>query len=151
MTETIPTRIWIEHNAIHYSPTPTGSWTLPVADLVVFGEYTNQNGPFLDDYYFVFVVDSQHAYGASFYSEGREMFLTDLSTRLGVQLECGLLGSTDFASNVLWPPDLAGQPLYEFAEKSTPTIGAKLLQWFGFRGIDVAYSRQVLAKLARRT
>ena len=75
MTETIPTRIWIEHNAIHYSSTPTGSWTLPVADLVVFGEYTNQNGPFLDDYYFVFVVDSQHAYGGLFIPKEGKGFL----------------------------------------------------------------------------
>jgi hypothetical protein len=149
MTGTFPTRIWIEHNAIHYSPAPTGSWTLPLADLVVFDEYTNPSGPFLDDYYFVFVVDFQHAYGASFYSEGRERFLGELSERLGVQLECGLLGSTDFASNVLWPPDLAGQPLYQFAEKPTPTIGAKLLRWFGIGGVDATYSPQVLAKLER--
>ena len=118
---------------------------------MVFGEYTNQSGPFLDDYYFVFVVDSQHAYGASFYSEGRERFLADLSKRLGVQLECGLLGSTDFASNVLWPPGLAGQPLYQFAEKPIPTIGAKLLRWFGIGGADATYSPQVLAKLEGRS
>ncbi len=151
MTEKSSERLWLDGNAIHYTSPSNGSWAIPLADLLIFGEFTNGEGPFLVDYYFVFLTGPEQSYGASFYAEGREAFLKALGTHLGVVFEWKLVHSTDLASNVLWPTDIAGQPLYAFAEKPPTDIGARVLRWFGFGRVDVTYSKQVLAKLGERT
>jgi hypothetical protein len=149
-TEKNSGRLWVEAGTIHYDFFPDVSWTIPLDELLIFGEYTNAAGPFLDDYYFVFVTGLEKVYAASFYSEGRDEFLKVLGRKLKVTFECKLVGSTDCASNVLWPTDIVGQPLYEFVEKPTKGIGTKVLRWFGFGRMDATYSPQVLAKLGQQ-
>ena len=89
-------------------------WELPVCDIRVIGEMTNDHGPFVDDYSFCFATDGDSWYEGSFYAEGREEFLNSLAIVLGCKLTLRLVGSTDYDSNVLWPPHLAGTPMFSF-------------------------------------
>jgi hypothetical protein len=148
MGETAPARIWLDEVGIHYEAFPVASWILRLEDLVVVGEYTNCDFPFVDDYYFVFVLGPQDVYLASFYSEGREEFLKALGSKLGITLECRLIASTEFASNVLWPQALSGEPLYVFKRK--PGLMSGLLRFIGWREFEVGFSPRVLATLNSR-
>jgi hypothetical protein len=113
--ESLAKRLWLETDTIHYRVTAVGEWTLPVNRVKLLGEYTDPNGPYVDDYFFVFVFEPDcDWYEASFYSEGREAFLSQLGLRLGSELRCGLCHSTDDNSRLIWPPQIEGQPLFDF-------------------------------------
>ena len=104
------------------------NWSLPISQIQIVGEYTDSNGPYLDDYFFVFVLSNGSWRQASFYAEGRDSFLTELSSKLGHKLECGLCNSTSLKSRVLWPEKLSGEILFTFARAPGPKgFFAKLL------------------------
>ena len=106
--------IQLDGGVIRYRSTVFGNWDLPAADVRIMGESTDQSGPG-DDYWFCFASGPWSWLEASFYAEGREKFLRDLGARLGSPLELGLMHSTDFASRVLWPPSLAGEPMFQYS------------------------------------
>ncbi len=91
------------------------NWTLPLSEIRLIGEYTNSDGPHLDDYFFVFVLADGSWRQASFYAVGREAFLLALGKEIGSELECGLCSSTKLKSRILWPEGLCGQTLFTFA------------------------------------
>ncbi|HEY7402551.1 MAG TPA: hypothetical protein VIB39_03445 [Candidatus Angelobacter sp.] len=94
-------------------------WRFSVDKLLLLAEYTNDHGPMFNDYYFVFWSreDGQlWEATVSFYAEGRDTALEVLSKRLNADLSLGLTGSTEWASRVVWPPELAGHPYFAFRE-----------------------------------
>jgi hypothetical protein len=98
-------------------------WSLPIKRLTVIGEYTNADGPWVDDYYFAFVPEALDWCEVSFYSDERDDALKVLGERLGHPLECGLQASANLASRVMWPASLLGRPLFDF--RPTPRQGLK--------------------------
>ena len=111
-------RVWLEGDEIHCESYICGDWSLPLSAIRVIGEYTNQNGPGVDDYFFAFVISLNEMWReASFYAEGRESFLAELRTRLGCECSCLLYASTDFRSRVWWPAELAGKEMFEFRQE----------------------------------
>ena len=108
-------RIWIESEVLKYECVGSG-WQVRISDIKVIGEHTDDHGPYVDDYFFVFLTQRQ-TYEASFYAEGRDEVLTELSRALGRQLSCELVRITEFQSRVMWPADLEGQPLFDFVPK----------------------------------
>lgn len=142
MVKKIQNRLWLDNGVVHYQ-SASCSWNFPLDDLLIFGEYTNQNGPVLDDYFFVFVTGPGMWKEASIYSDGRGEFLNGLGELLGTTFECRLVASTDFASNVLWPGDLVGQPLFEFTEEQTRGFWAAI----GLGKMNITYSPKVLCWL----
>ena len=104
-----------ERDTVGYTSRYYGSFSIPVADIAVIGEYTNQDGPYLDDWFLDFVLrDGCTIFRASAYAVNCREVLDLLSRVLGASLPRRLT-STDFDSRVMWPPNLAGQPLYEFS------------------------------------
>ena len=111
-------RLWLDGDVVCYESKTYAGWQIQVADIRIIGEVTNQNGPCTDDYFICFVTDASGSWKeASFYATGRDETLEQLSDRLGRDLELRLSSSTDFASRILWPPHLAGEPLFEFRNK----------------------------------
>ncbi len=121
---------------IRYRVGGAPNWELPLSDVRVIGEMTNDHGPFADDYSFCFATEANRWYEGSFYAEGSEGFLKSLVNHLGCDLPLRLIGSTDYDSNVLWPPHLAGRPMFAFIPERPKTwigwlIGASgNTQWF---------------------
>ncbi|MHC4528847.1 MAG: hypothetical protein ACYTEX_10065 [Planctomycetota bacterium] len=139
-------KIWmVEDNVIHYER-PGFSWELPVTRIRLLGEYTNQDGPYADDYFFVFATGPDRWYEASFYAEGSDSFLNGLSGILGHPLKPTLTNSTDFHSNVLWPAELAGRPLFDFKYKRRSDFWGK---WCRVSDIHREFSPHVLKTLKR--
>ena len=93
------------------------AWTLPIRAIVVIAEYTTNEGPYADDYFLTFVTveDGQPFYSScSFYVEGRDRVLLEISNRLGSQIELGLANSTEWTSRVIWPPSMTDQEYFTF-------------------------------------
>jgi hypothetical protein len=106
--------IRLNGDVITYASRLFGSFSLPVEDIAVIGEFTTDNGPVIDDWFLVFVCRGGDWFEASIYSDGSEGVRKGLSMALGANLDLSLAGSTDFASRVVWPTEIAGRPLFEF-------------------------------------
>lgn len=121
-------RILLDGDVIRYRSAAYGDWDVRLSDVRIIGEASNQSGPFADDYFFCFATGPSMWREASFYAEGRDEFLRALGERLGNPLEVGLCHSADFASRVLWPPTLAGEPMFRFDNLPTKGILGKLFR-----------------------
>ena len=94
---------------------------MPAVKVRAIGEYTTATGPFLDDYFIVFVTDeSDRWYEASFYADDRDLFLSALSKLLGDEINPGLCNSTNWKTRVLWPKRLEGEELFIFIPEAIP-------------------------------
>lgn len=90
-----------------------GSFSIPLVDVAVIGEFTTANGPYVDDWFLVFVPRSGGKwFEASMYAEGCEELREQLSTSLGCSIHSSLCATTDFASRIIWPLSLADRPLF---------------------------------------
>jgi hypothetical protein len=115
--EDLSGRIWIENKTIHYK-TPNGGWEIPISEIRIVGEHTNQSGPAVD-YFFIFLTASG-GYEASFYAEGRESLLMELGQQLDSQLDCRLVNSTNFKSRIMWPPEMQDKALFDYTPAPKP-------------------------------
>src|SRR5579862_1255006 len=87
-------------------------WQIALADVVCIGEYTKSAFLLEDDYFLVFGRKNGLWYEASFYAEGRDATIRMIGNALRCELILGLCNSTQFASRILWPKQLEGQPLF---------------------------------------
>jgi hypothetical protein len=107
--------IGLEGDAVVYREQATEVWRVSLLSVAIIGEYTTANGPYVDDYFFVFVTKPQgHHFHASYYAKGCEALLAALEDHLGAKIGCGLVKSTKLTSRCMWPPQLAGQALFRF-------------------------------------
>jgi len=108
-------RYRIENGGLSYQSEVYGSWSLAISEISLIGEYTNENGPMADDYFLVFLSAKEPGwFEASFYGEGRDEILKELSDLLGSELSCGLAHSTTFTSQVIWPDEKKGKRVFDF-------------------------------------
>lgn len=89
-------------------------WEVPVAEVRVIGEYTNESGPWGDDWFVVFVGNEGNWFEASTDATNVESVLWRLSVGLHAPITLGLANSTSFRSQILWPPSLRGEQLLLF-------------------------------------
>lgn len=92
---------------------------MPIAAILLIAEYTTNEGPFVDDYFVELwglengsIVKSH----ATFYSSGRDAAFAEIAKQLDAALSFGLAGSTEWTSRIMWPPELAGHPYFEFRD-----------------------------------
>jgi hypothetical protein len=110
-------KLWVDGDVVRYESKTYDSWHARIADIRLIGEMTNQNGPSADDYFICVVATADGCWlQASFYADGRDDLLSQLGERLGAALVLQLCNSTDFASRILWPPHLVGQPMFKFTD-----------------------------------
>ncbi len=103
----------LDGEMLEYDSPDYGRWKTQFSDIVAFGEYTTDNGPFIDDWFMVFVSKDLEWVEASNFCAGRDEVRSRLAELWGQDgLHEKLWGSTDFASRVIWPAALAEQPLF---------------------------------------
>lgn len=111
-------RIVVVGDEIVYSCGGEAQWRVPLSAVEVIGEFTNESGPWGDDYFLSLVADEGSTwFEASFYAEGANESLVLLGAGLGENLQWSLCNSTGFRSLVMWPPQLAGRPMFEFRQE----------------------------------
>jgi hypothetical protein len=94
-------------------------WSVEIKDIILIAEYTSNEGPYVDDYFLVFVtIEDGKAYFArcSFYTDGTDAVLETLKEKFGITDTFGLLQSTEWTSRVMWPDHLAGKNYFQFTE-----------------------------------
>jgi hypothetical protein len=102
----------LDERGLRYAVAGKLVWHLKISEIRVIGEYTNGDGPLLDDYFYVFALSCGDVFEAAMYA--RPGLMSDLSLALGASLHPGLANSAQLNSRVLWPETLAGQPLFTF-------------------------------------
>lgn len=129
-------------------------WSTPLQAVKLIGEFTNDSGPFADDWYLCFVVGANGSwYEASMYATGARRALEVLGSRLGEPLEVQLVTSTDCSSRVIWPSRFMNRPLFIF-EWPAPTKWwqralrlARLWPWRKTQRVN----KELLSELGPRT
>jgi hypothetical protein len=119
-------------------------WECPLDSIVLMAEYTTNEGPFVDDYFLVFVSienGKQYIATASFYSDGRDEIVEQLSLKWGVRVELGLSHSTEWNSRILWPPEIAGRDYFSFREVP-PNSRLEKLRKFAFGPVHEYFPSQ---------
>lgn len=120
-------RLAIRDGELHYSL--RGEASLRLDDVVVIGEYTNESGPFADDWWLVFLTNYDTQVECSMYAEGVNDGVAQLQRRFVGMLHSGFAHSTTFNSRVLWPPALQHEPLLTFSRNGgQPTFVDRLLE-----------------------
>jgi len=105
----------LERDELRYQAGRGCAWSLLVRQLAVVGEYTNQSGPWADDWFMVFVCrDSSQFFLAPAYANGIDSVRERLGKTLGAPLPATLANCAEFNSVVLWPSSLAGSTLMSF-------------------------------------
>ena len=105
----------LEEGVISYRSEVYGSWQLPVSEVSAIGEYTNEDGPFADDYFLVFITQNDSGwFEGSFYGEGRDELVRGLSILLSTEISLGGSRSTTFTSRILWPEKMRGEAVFDF-------------------------------------
>lgn len=114
--------IWLADGKVHYESQDYGSWSFPATDLRIFGEHTNDHGPMLDDWFMIFVTSAERGwYEASIYANCADEFRKQLGGFIGADdLHCELAASAGYASRIIWPQTLRGQPLFDFTPIPVP-------------------------------
>ena len=142
-------RMWIEAGQVCYVGSDDDQWRVPVESVAVIAEYVNGLGPFVDDYYLVFVLATGDRWeSAELSTEG----IDDVLARLcGQEIAArALLGRTDQCSHVLWPPALAGRPLLDVESPEVHGKWKKLLHWCGWHREVMSLSTGIETYLAER-
>ncbi len=136
----------LKDSTLSYASPVYGTWQIPVSEIIAFGEYTTDNGPYIDDWFMVFVTQDFNWVEASNYCGGSAAVRDELARRWGVESLYGKLwGHTEFASRVIWPLALADQRLFQFVERPQ-TIGQKIKS-FGIGLVDKDLTEQVKTQL----
>lgn len=131
----------IEYRSNFYPP-----WSLPVADVRVIGEYTNEDGPHAADHFLMFFGPDGKTHEVPAGADGVFSVLHSLEGIFGDSLEVELGFVTTFASRVIWPPQLSGQPVFivhEKAEKFTD----KLRSAFGLGRVELRLRPEIRSRV----
>jgi len=112
-------KLVLEGTTARYQIDESVIWQFAVSELLLVGEWTNDHGPFLDDYFHFFVAGNPpQFFEAPMYSNPD--FIKVLGSAIGASLQSALSNSTDHHSEVIWPPSLSGHGLFIYARQLRP-------------------------------
>jgi hypothetical protein len=105
--------IEVIEDALVYRSSDYGAWSVPLSTISRIDEFTTDEGPFLDDYFFRIHTSSKEERAASFYAEGWTDLWPKLARHFSGLAAPGLCNSTDFKVRTLWPhgKEEANQPV----------------------------------------
>jgi hypothetical protein len=104
---------FIKDGWIYWNQGNSNLLTLEIDKIKVIGEYSTEGGPFVDDWFIVFVMSIDEVNQISAHAEGLEKVLKELSESKGTGVVGSLFYSTQWKTNVIWPKELEGQELFE--------------------------------------
>ncbi|WP_405384131.1 hypothetical protein [Maribacter sp. LLG6340-A2] len=81
------------------------------SDLLIIGEFTTANGPFIDDWFLTLITESEWI-EIPMYTDGMTEFLTDLGKILNADLNAQLTNSADWKTRIMYPTEFKDKELY---------------------------------------
>jgi len=142
-------KLAFDAGTLSYSAGAQPIWTVKSTEIAAVGEYTNGNGPYLDDYFFVFVRHDGSWVQSSFYAVGRDESLAGLAAALGGELAPELCGSVEWTTRVMWPRELLGDAVFDLRPLAPATRWLRLRANVGLPKLDACLSDAVQTYLAR--
>lgn len=110
-------RVWISGDVLSLRDQRRETYdNVELPSIRVVGESINQNGPYCEDWHLCLCQECEWL-EIPVEALGFEEALLQLAQRLGFTPRLKLVNSTDFASRVLWPSELADKPLFEYRTK----------------------------------
>ena len=125
-------RVYITDDKLYWEVENTNLLEISIPAIRAIGEYTTMHARFRNEWFLVFVLDGGETSQISAYAEGMNDVISQLSAILSSELRPGLALATDFKSNVIWPPQLTGQELYELKIKEAKTWFDRFRARLGF-------------------
>jgi hypothetical protein len=130
---THPLKVVTSEDAVEVFSNASRVWIFQIANLILIGEYTTNEGPYRDDYFveFVTVEDGTAMFSkVSFYAEGIDEAITGLGEKLGQSIHLELYASADWNSRIVWPSALSGRPYLAKAESRAKGVFGALARRF---------------------
>ena len=127
-------------------------WRAPIDEILLIAEYSTNEGWWGDDYYLnlwsfengellkATIGDSVGNVDATFQALGQ---------KLGAELQFGLMGKSEWASRVMWPPELAGHPYFTFRKLKPASWREKLRHRFFGSTLEYFLTEEVQTFLHR--
>ena len=81
------------------------------SDLLVIGEFTTANGPFIDDWFLTLITENEWI-EIPMYTDGMTEFLTDLGKILNADLNAQLTNNADWKTRIMYPTEFKEKELY---------------------------------------
>ncbi|WP_210486802.1 hypothetical protein [Rufibacter aurantiacus] len=121
--------LFINDNQLVFEHSSTNKWAVEIDKIRLIGEYTTADGPWLDDYFFVFAEKEDEWYEAPNEAVKNHDFWEILSEKLNFKVAPSLFASTQWDSKVLFPKDMKGQKLFQVITEKKParTLWQKLM------------------------
>ena len=107
------------------------TWRTTISSILLIAEYTTNEGPYVDDYFVEFwsLEDGSVLRArASFYAAGVDDTFARIAAELKADLTFDLIGSTEWASRIMWPLGLAGHPYFDFREVKPANLRERTAQ-----------------------
>ena len=98
---------------------------LSISDLIIIGEYTTDNGPFLDDWFLTLVTLNEWI-EISMYTVGMTKFLKDLSKVVNADLSTSLANSSIWKTRIMFPNELKEKELFEVEDIEPKSLLGKV-------------------------
>ena len=116
--EEVESQLILKDDVIYYKSGRGNEWKLSLSEIKVIGELTTNEGPFIDDWFVVFVIDENNWKTSTMYLKDNiaETFFKELSSKLNYNIIPSLFHSTEFKSIVAYPEKIKGKELIELKE-----------------------------------
>jgi hypothetical protein len=136
----------LQNGILRYEPglPPYCGWALRIDEIRVVGEYSTDNGPYIEDLFCVFVVNETTWHEVPYDALGVREAIATMAGMLRTDLTFQLLLSTEFRSRVIWPEHLRDVALFEFREVRR-RFWDMLLRWGCPGEVESVLSPRVLA------
>ena len=114
---------------------------IDINTIAIIGEYTNSDGPYLDDWFLTFVTKDEQWQSVSMYADNIDVLTQLLTDRFQQDINmCYLAGSTHWKSIVRYPEHLKGEPLFKLTHsenyKEPKNMFDKILSSIGLGNFD---------------
>lgn len=112
---------------------------LDLKTVMLIGEYTNDQGPFFDDWFLLFLDHENQSFQVSMYAENIENVLSELIKTFDFERNLGLVNSSDWKSIVLWPETMKGKEFLQLISVEPSNTVGKIMSFFGMKqtGVDL--------------
>ena len=114
---------------------------IPIKQIKVVVEYTNDKGPFLDDWYVLIYYGLSDFFEMSMNTNRIEEMLKELGIALNIELYGSLADSIDWKSNILYPKRYSGLPLWIRQKAEPKTIWDRVKSSFGLSEYELKFTK----------
>lgn len=106
-------KVLLENEELHLTAGDAELLVLQRSAIHLVGEYTNEDGPFAEDHFFVIVSNTNEIYETGMSRISDDLF-QQLSSWLGAEIASELEGETTFKSRAMWPSRFRGYAFLDF-------------------------------------